>query len=120
MAKKVLINGIYMTLSLPKPLFMAIMFKLMAIKIVLNEVERNTAIEFSLQFSDHLNKNQGQSTNIQIYVSDCFCRCTANLTYRLILDFSLSSLSQMIQVFLYFIYTYTFVILQKILPHNNV
>ena len=35
---------------------MAIKFKLMVIKIVLNEVEHNTAIYFSLHFSDHLNK----------------------------------------------------------------
>ena len=44
---------------------MAIRFKLMVSKIVLNEVERNTAINFSLHFSDHLNKHQGQSTDNQ-------------------------------------------------------
>ena len=51
MAIKVLINGIFMTMNLTKHLFIAISFKL-----VLNEVERNTAIDFSLHFSDHLNK----------------------------------------------------------------
>ena len=34
----------------------------MAIKTVLNEVERNTAIVFSFHFSGRLNKHQGQFT----------------------------------------------------------
>ena len=53
MAIKVLINAIFMTINLPKHLFMAISFKLMAIKTILNDFERNTAIDFSLHFSDH-------------------------------------------------------------------
>ena len=55
MAIKTLNNGIFMTMKLPKHLFMAIKFKLMAIKIILNEVECNTAVYFSLHSSDHLN-----------------------------------------------------------------
>ena len=38
MATQVQINGIFMTINLPKHLFMAISYKLMTIKIVLNEV----------------------------------------------------------------------------------
>ena len=44
---------------------MALRFKLMANKIVLNEVECNAAINFSLHFSDHLNKHQGQFSGNQ-------------------------------------------------------
>ena len=44
MAIKVLINGIFMTIKLPKHLLMAISFESMATKIVLYEVEHNTAI----------------------------------------------------------------------------
>ena len=39
-AIKVLINAIFMTMNLQKHLLMTTGFKLMAIKIVLNEVER--------------------------------------------------------------------------------
>ena len=38
MAIKVLINGIFRTINLPKHLFMAISFELMATKIVLQEL----------------------------------------------------------------------------------
>ena len=57
MAIKTLISGIFMTMNLPEHLLTSIKFELIAIKIVLNEGERNTAIYFSLQFSDHLSKH---------------------------------------------------------------
>ena len=75
-AIQVLINCIVMTMNLLKHLFTAISFKLMAIKIELNEVERNTAINFLYIFCDHFMtiKASWQTTNIQIFVLNCFCR----------------------------------------------
>ena len=55
MAIKVMINDFVMPRNLPNHLFMAISFKLMAIKIVVNEVEYFTAINFSLHFSKLFN-----------------------------------------------------------------
>ena len=51
---------------------MAISFKLMAIKIVVNEVEHLTPINFSLHFSELWNNINAsfQTTNIQMYI--CF------------------------------------------------
>ena len=95
MSIKELINGFFMTMNLLTDL-------LMAIRIVLNEVESNTANDFSLHFSDHLNKHQGQFTYNQ-YSNLCFklflqaiCldRCAVNLIYRLILDFPCYKMSR--------------------------
>ena len=55
MAIKVLINRFFMPMNLSNHLFMAISFKLMAMKIVVNEVEHFTAIIVSLHFSEPLN-----------------------------------------------------------------
>ena len=99
MATKSLISGVFVTMNVPKHLFMTIRFNLITIKIVLNEVERNTAINISLLFQVIIQINikaSLQTTNI----------------YRLILDYSLSL------VVLYFMHTYF--ILPKIPPHNNV
>ena len=55
MAIKVLINGLFMPIHLQNHLFMTISFKLMAIKMVVNEVARSTGINFSVHFSELLN-----------------------------------------------------------------
>ena len=47
MAFKVLIDGFFMPMNLTNHLFMAIIFKLMVIKIVVNNVEHFTAIIFT-------------------------------------------------------------------------
>ena len=64
-------------INLPNHLFMAISFKLMAIKIVGNEVEHFTAINFTFHFIKLLKWHQGQFLDnqyIQIHVSNCFYR----------------------------------------------